>query len=91
MNNFRDIDNAVKPELKIGGRVCQCTACGLFFTGVAPFNRHLVGTGREVPPICLTPIEMIAVGMRQNMYGVWQYGTKGEAAGATSRHHVKSE
>ncbi len=73
MSNLRDIDNAVKPELKIGSRVCQCAECGLYFTGVAPFDRHQVWMGAGDQSLCLSPTEMLAAGMGRNKHGVWQY------------------
>lgn len=77
MSNLRDVDNAVKPELKVGSRVCQCGACGLYFTGVAPFDKHQVwvtgGNNKSGNIVCLSPTEMLAAGMGRNKYGVWQY------------------
>jgi hypothetical protein len=44
--------------------------CNLFFTGIAPFDRHLIGfTDR-----CRTPEQMREIGMVTNEHGVWMYG-----------------
>lgn len=64
-----------KPVLRVGGRNCQCAVCGEYFSGVATFDRHLVGTSK-----CRTPDEMYALGMLQNQFSVWCGGF-----GVTSR------
>lgn len=66
----RTLDTAVKPALKVGSSVCQCALCNLFFTGVAPFDRHLLGFTDK----CRTPKQMRAIGMVTNKHGVWMYG-----------------
>ncbi len=71
--------NAARPILKVGGRVCECTQCGLFFAGVGPFDRHLVGWG------CRTLEQMQAVGMAANVHGVWQMGVSAGMAKCTRR------
>lgn len=65
------IDWDVTPVLKPGGRTCECTVCGLFFTGVTPFDRHFLGEGKR----CRTPQEMLSIGMTSNRHGVWSTGT----------------
>ncbi len=78
MGNLIDVDKSVKAELKIGGRACQCAECGLFFTGVKPFDRHQIwaGEGKRGNVVCLTPTEMLAAGMGRNIHGVWQYTSR---------------
>lgn len=71
--NLANIDASAKAELRVGSRVCQCASCGLFFTGVAPFDRHLTGQD-EGDTDCLSVPQMQALGMVQNVNGVWQYG-----------------
>lgn len=65
------MDTSVKPQLRNGSRTCQCAGCGLFFTGVAPFDRHLIGIGTG----CYCVEEMYTLGMMTNEHGVWMYGT----------------
>ncbi len=62
---FGGRDFEVRPILKVGGRVCECTQCGLFFAGVGPFDRHLIGWE------CRTLEQMRAVGLDRNQHGVW--------------------
>lgn len=80
MGKFEGVDNSVKKELKPGSRTCQCGSCDEFFTGVQPSDRHLVSNERNpnIPPRCLRPAEMRALGMIQNVHGVWQTGTWGK-------------
>ena len=66
-------DFTPKPELKVGGRTCQCGDCGLFFTGLQPFDRHLKNRG-TAHVTCRTEKEMQAIGMLPNKHGTWQYG-----------------
>jgi hypothetical protein len=75
--NTRNLEGANKDtraELRVGTRTCQCSGCGLFFTGVWPFDRHLVTDEEGGEPLCQTPEEMQQIGMVANKYGVWQYG-----------------
>lgn len=69
----REIDTAVRAELRPGTRTAQCATCSAFFTGVKPFDRHMVGA-EDGDLECLDEDGMKAIGMRQNKYGVWQYG-----------------
>ena len=68
-----DSDKSVKAELRVGSRTCQCTVCDLFFTGEASFDRHLSGQD-EGNSDCRSPLQMLAIGMTQNVHGVWQFG-----------------
>lgn len=61
-----------KPELRVGGQTCECAGCGLFFTGVKPFDRHQLDDDNGV--ICRTETQMLAIGMVANKHGVWSYG-----------------
>ena len=63
---------AKKPTLKIGTALSQCGGCGLRFTGIGPFDRHRVGP--QDARRCLTVEQMIALGMRRNEGGYWEYG-----------------
>lgn len=72
-HSLEGIDRDVKPVLKVGTRTAQCASCSAFFTGVAPFDRHMVGA-EDGDLECLDADGMRAIGMRQNKYGTWQYG-----------------
>jgi len=56
-------------ELKLSGRRCQCAACKEYFNSIAGFDKHPVGPydARK----CLTPEEMLALGMSKNEAGFW--------------------
>jgi hypothetical protein len=75
VRDMSGIDTDVKPELRVGGRTCQCAECELFFTGVYPFDLHLATEDDNQDLRCLTPDEMRALGMTTNKHGVWQRGT----------------
>lgn len=58
------------------GKRCQCAACGEYFNGVQPFERHRAG--RFAKPgawqgnrRCLTVPEMVARGFIRNAAGFW--------------------
>jgi hypothetical protein len=70
---LKKVDASPRPRLRVGSSVSQCPTCALFFTGVKPFDRHLLGSG-SANPRCMTETEMRAIGMKQNAYGTWQYG-----------------
>ena len=54
---------------KLSGNRCQCTACGEYFNGVQPFDRHRVWHG--VNRRCLTVAAMDAAGFIRNVSGFW--------------------
>lgn len=70
---MQGIDREIKAELRPGSRTAQCATCEAFFSGIAPFDRHLLGKGTG-DVTCLTADGMRAIGMTQNTYKVWQYG-----------------
>jgi hypothetical protein len=74
------IDSAIRPEFKIGGRACQCAGCGLWFTGVAPFDRHQLDDDTGIK--CRTVKDMRDIGMVTNKYDVWQMGVSKKQADA---------
>lgn len=82
--NIASLDTSTRAELRNGKNTCQCASCGLFFTGVAPFDRHLVMDEEhpDNPPVCLTPAQMRSIGMIANVHGVWQYGKSKKAVKA---------
>lgn len=51
--------------------VCQCSACGEYFTSGARFDRHRVGKYRPMERRCLTPNEMATKGWTKNEGGYW--------------------
>lgn len=67
-------DTKARPVLKVGGSVCECTICGLFFTGPTAFDKHF----KNVAYQCRTPEQMRAVGMIENPHGVWERGISAE-------------
>jgi hypothetical protein len=79
-------DKAVKAELRPGSNICQCADCEAFFTGVGPFDIHLGGTPEKRR--CYSPDKMRALGMTQNVNGVWQRGT---ATGKGTGHKRKDK
>ena len=50
-------------------RRCCCGACGLFFSSVSSFDKHR--TGDQEARRCLSPDEMLALGMVVNAAGFW--------------------
>lgn len=66
-------DRSPRAELRVGSNICQCQGCGLFFSGVAAFDRHLILSeiGRYR---CRGPEEMLSIYMEANKHGVWTYG-----------------
>lgn len=57
-------------RLRLTGNRCLCTACGEYFNGVQPFDKHRTGdfgTKRR----CLTVPEMAAAGFIRNAAGFW--------------------
>jgi hypothetical protein len=71
-------DRSVKPRLTNGSPTCECTMCGLFFTGPDPFDRHQF----ELSGKCRTPEQMRKLGMVTNEHGVWQRGVSPNKRGA---------
>lgn len=57
-----------KPRLT--GNRNQCTACGEYFNGTQPFDRHRVGRF-GIDRRCLTGEEMFAAGFTRNDAGFW--------------------
>lgn len=54
---------------KLTGNRCQCTACGQYFNGAQPFDRHRVGDCGNRR--CLSVAEMEAAGFIRNAVGFW--------------------
>lgn len=52
-------------------RLCQCSACRLFFGSVYYFDRHRVGRHEPYERRCLTPDELVAIGL-EDRNGVWK-------------------
>ncbi|OOG43233.1 hypothetical protein B0E52_09865 [Rhodanobacter sp. C06] len=64
---------------KLTGNRCQCTACGEYFNGVQPFDRHRVGsfgTDRR----CLDVQAMEAAGFVRNAAGFWTSEARAQRA-----------
>lgn len=80
--NLATVDKAVRPELRPGSRTCQCPTCDLYFTGLQPFDRHLVSDEDGRILRCLSVDEMHSIGMVRNRHGVWQYGQSLKAQAA---------
>jgi len=55
--------------MKLSGRRCQCAACKEYFNSSAGFDKHRAGTGDDRR--CLTPQEMLTLGMSKNEAGFW--------------------
>lgn len=55
---------------KLTGNRCQCTACGKYFNGAQPFDKHRVGE-YGVNRHCLTVAEMGRCGWKRNVAGFW--------------------
>lgn len=55
---------------KLTGNRCQCTACGEYFNGVQPFDRHRIGQ-YGIDRRCLAIAEMEAAGFIRNVSGFW--------------------
>lgn len=72
---YESRDFAAKPILRPGGRVCECTQCGTYFTGLAAFEKHFSGG-----TTCRTTDEMLEAGMVANLHGVWKCGNTAERA-----------
>lgn len=73
--------------LTLGSNKCQCALCGAFFSGVSPFDRHLIGIGLGLSP-CRTPDQMLLLGMTQNVNGVWSYGSAAQAENAVTTQRI---
>jgi len=58
------------PTLRPGSRMCQCSACGRFFSGDRSFDMHRMGRYEPDERHCLTPVEMEAKGL-VDRDGVW--------------------
>lgn len=64
---------------RLTGNRCQCAACGEYFNGAQPFDRHRVGsygTSRR----CLTVADMEAAGFTRNAAGFWCNRARAEHA-----------
>lgn len=59
-------------KLPIGSKVCQCAACGEYFTVPSAFDKHRSGPWSA--RICLNPAE---IGLVKGANGRWGYPTKG--------------
>lgn len=59
--------------LETGKNICYCTVCGEYFQSDTSFMRHRRGPVDDRS--CMTPGEMIAVGMERNKQGRWITGT----------------
>ena len=58
---------------------CQCTACGLTFTGDRPFRYHRIGEqGKDRR--CRTTTELTSMGFSTNWRGIWTRGAGGTAS-----------
>lgn len=67
-----NIDHLRKPQLHTGSSVCQCSDCGRYFGGVTAFDTHLVrNANADVPPRCMTDLEMHVKGIHPNPHGVF--------------------
>lgn len=55
---------------RLTGNRCQCTACGEYFNGVAPFDHHRTGS-YGIDRRCLTGAELEAIGFIRNAAGFW--------------------
>lgn len=55
---------------KLTGNRCQCTACGEYFNGMQPFDKHRIGPFDDTRR-CLTVPEMTARGWTRNAAGFW--------------------
>lgn len=61
---------------RLTGNRCQCTACGEYFNGVQPFDKHRAGHYAKPGEWqgnrrCLTVAEMEAHGFIRNAAGFW--------------------
>lgn len=56
--------------MRLTGNRCQCPACGRYFNGVQPFDRHRVGS-YGVNRRCRSVDEMEAAGFIRNAAGFW--------------------
>lgn len=64
---------------KLTGHRCQCTACGEYFNGEQPFNRHRVGShGNDRR--CLDVQAMEAAGFVRNAAGFWTSEARAQRA-----------
>lgn len=53
-------------KLPVGSKVCQCSACGEYFTAVTAFDAHRSGPWEA--RICLNPASL---GLVKNANGRW--------------------
>lgn len=65
----------IMPELGVGTKRCECTACGEFFNSPKGFDGHRVFADPKVEDwgtrLCLTPAQMMAKGWTKNAGGFW--------------------
>ena len=61
------------------GNRCQCDACGEYFNGIQPFDRHRIGR-HGIDRRCLAVADMAIAGYTRNAAGFWcQRATKPNA------------
>jgi hypothetical protein len=56
-------------ERTLRGDHCRCTSCGEYFNSTKAFDKHRRGSYPERR--CLTPEEMLAIGMSKNAGDWW--------------------
>ena len=80
---------ATRQRPKLTGNRCQCTACGEYFNGLQPFDKHRVGeyakAGQRNTRRCLAVAEMEARGWMRNAAGFW---TTEATAQRAARHRA---
>ncbi len=57
--------------MKLTNTRCQCTGCGGFFNSVYAFDRHRRWDASRTVRKCLSPGEMLDIGMAKNAAGYW--------------------
>lgn len=67
----------------VGSRHCQCGACGQRFESDSAFQYHRMGP--QDARYCLSPEQMIAVGMIRNGRKLWIRGGGVQASGGNTR------
>jgi len=60
--------------MKVGNSRCQCIGCDEYFNSVSAFDKHRVDALCETRR-CLTPKEILRVGLSLNAAGYWSRGT----------------
>src|SRR6185312_16619560 len=64
---------------KLTGNRCQCAACGEYFNGVQPFEKHHAGT-YGIDRRCLDVQAMEAAGFVRNAAGFWTSEARAQRA-----------